>query len=59
MLQVPEVQPTVAVQIARHVAAPLGPTQVSPGAQASARRHEAPVAAVPPQSHSVVVAPDG
>jgi hypothetical protein len=61
MLQVPvpDVQLTVALQIGRQVVAPLGPTQVSPGAHVLASRHWSPVAAVPAQSHSVVVAPDG
>ena len=59
MVQVPEVQPTAAVHTGRQVVAPNGPTQVWPGAQASASMHRSPVAAVPAQSHSVVVAPDG
>jgi len=59
MLQVPDVQLTVAVQIGRQVAPPLGPAQVWPGAHASASAHDAPVPADPAQSHSVVVAPDG
>lgn len=59
MLQVPVVHPTVAVHIGRQVVPPLGPTHVSPGAQVSAKRHVSPVLAVPAQSHSVVVAPDG
>ena len=60
MLQeVPAAQPTVAVQIGRHVAAFIGPTQDSPGAHVDARAQSAPGIPVPAQSHSVVVDPDG
>ena len=60
MLQeVPAAQPTVAVQIGRHVAAFIGPTQDWPGAHIDTRRQSSPVLAVPAQSHSVIVDPEG